>query len=61
MDFTIFEHNELKDVLRNRMLQLDEEYQQSLIKEYGSLDDCIKSIMKNEDKVRYLLLSIMEV
>jgi DNA-binding transcriptional MerR regulator len=52
MDFTIFEHNELEDVLRNRMLQLDEEYQQDLIKQYGSLEDCIQSIMKNEDKVR---------
>lgn len=52
MDFTIFEHNELEDVLRSRITQLDDEYLQSLIKEYGSLDDCIKSIMKNEDKVR---------
>lgn len=52
MDFTIFEHNELEDVLRSRIMQLEDDYQQSLIKEYGSLDNCIKSIMKNEEKVR---------
>lgn len=52
MDFTIFEHNELEDALRNRMMQLDDEYQKTLIKEYGSLEDCIKSMMKNEDKIR---------
>ncbi len=52
LDFSIFEHNEIEEVLRNRMMQLDHEYQQALIKEYGSLDECIKHMMKNESTIK---------
>lgn len=52
LDFSIFEHNELEEVLRNRIMLLDQDYQQALINEYGSLDECIKSMMTNEDKIK---------
>jgi DNA-binding transcriptional MerR regulator len=52
LNFSVFEHNELEEVFRNRLMQLDEDYQQALIKEYGSLEECIKDMMKNEDKIK---------
>ena len=52
LDFSVFEHNELEEVFRNRMMQLEEEYQKALINKYGSLDACIESMMNNEDKIK---------
>ena len=52
LDFSVFEHNELEEVFRTRMAQMDEEYQQALIKEYGSLEDCIRSMMEHEDNIK---------
>lgn len=52
MDFKIFEHNELEEVYRNRIAQLDEYYRQGLINQYGSIDSFIERMMKNEDKIR---------
>ncbi|MDF2544185.1 MAG: putative transcriptional regulator [Herbinix sp.] len=52
MDFSIFEHNELKEVFKNRMSQLDDDYQQALINRFGSLDACIENMMKNEDQIK---------
>ncbi len=52
LDFSIFEHNELEEVLRNRLMQLDEDYQQTLINQYGSLDAFIRQILENGDKIK---------
>ncbi|WP_019849088.1 MerR family transcriptional regulator [Desulfitobacterium sp. PCE1] len=52
MDFKVFEHNELEEVFRSRIMQLDEYYQQSLISQYGSIEACIESMMKNEAKIK---------
>jgi DNA-binding transcriptional MerR regulator len=52
MDFSVFEHNELEEVFRNRIMLLDADYQQALIDEYGSVEKFIESIMKNEDKIK---------
>jgi len=48
MDFTIFEHNELEEVYRSRIMQLEAEYQQELINIYGSIDAFIERAMKNK-------------
>ena len=48
MDFTIFEHNELEEVYRSRIMQLEAEYQQELINIYGSIDGFIERAMKNK-------------
>jgi hypothetical protein len=52
MDFSVFEHNELEEVFRNRIMLLDADYQQALIDEYGSVETFIESMMKNEDKIK---------
>jgi len=52
MDFSVFEHNEFEEVFRNRIMQLDADYQQALIDEYGSIEACIESMMKNEAKIK---------
>ncbi len=52
LDFSIFEHNELEEVFRNRLMQLDEDYQQELIQLYGSLDNYISNMMKNEAGIK---------
>lgn len=52
MDFSVFEHNELEEVYRNRIMQLDEYFQQSLIKKYGSLEALINRMVANEDKIK---------
>lgn len=52
MDFSIFEHNELEEVFRSRIMQLDEDYQQILLDEYGSLDAFIEEMMKNEARIK---------
>ena len=52
MDFSIFEHNELEEVFRSRIMQLDEDYQQILLDEYGSLDAFIERMMKNEARIK---------
>jgi len=48
MDFTIFEHNELEEVYRSRIMQLEAEYQQELINIYGNIDAFIERAMKNK-------------
>ncbi len=52
MDFSVFEHNELEEVFRNRIMQLETEYQEVLIEKFGSLDACIENMMINEDKIK---------
>ena len=52
LDFSIFEHNELEEVFRNRMTQIDPEYQQALINQYGSLEEFIQNMMKNEENIK---------
>lgn len=52
MDFSVFEHNELEEVYRNRIMQLDEYFQQALIKKYGSLEALINRMVANEDKIK---------
>lgn len=52
MDFSVFEHNELEEVFRSRIMQLEPEFQQTLLKDYGSIDAYIKNMMKNEDKIK---------
>ncbi len=52
LDFSIFEHNELEEVIRNRLMLIDEEYQQVLIKQYGSLEGFISNMMEHEDRVK---------
>lgn len=52
VDFTIFEHNELEEVIRGRIMQLDEYYQQSLIEQYGSIDAYIKRMLKNKEQIK---------
>lgn len=54
MDFSIFEHNELEEVFRNRMLQMDPEYQQSIIHQFGSIDACIENMLSNEANIKEL-------
>lgn len=52
LDFSIFEHNELEEVFRNRLMQIDEEYRQALINQYGSLEEYIRKMMENEDRIK---------
>jgi DNA-binding transcriptional MerR regulator len=52
MDFSVFEHNELEEVFRSRLMQLDADYQQSLINIYGSLEAFIERMLNNEDKIK---------
>lgn len=51
MDFKVFEHNELEEVFRSRIMQLDEGYQQALINQYGSIDALIARMTKNKAKI----------
>lgn len=52
LDFSIFEHNELEEVFRSRLMQMDEDYQQTLINQYGSLEDYIRKMMEKEDSIK---------
>ncbi|MHC1722189.1 MAG: MerR family transcriptional regulator [Aminipila sp.] len=52
MDFKVFEHNELEEVFRSRIMQLDEEYQQALINQFGSIDAMIARMTKNKAKIQ---------
>jgi DNA-binding transcriptional MerR regulator len=52
LDFSIFEHNELVEVFRSRLMQLDADYQQTIINRYGSLEEFISKMMENEDRVK---------
>lgn len=52
MDFSVFEHNELEEVFRSRIMQLDADYQKALIEQYGSIEACIENMMKNETKIK---------
>ena len=52
MDFKVFEHNELEEVYRSRISQLDEYFQQGILSQYGSIDAFIARMMRDEDKVR---------
>jgi DNA-binding transcriptional MerR regulator len=38
VDFSAFEHNELEEVFRSRIMQMEEEYRQGIIELYGSVD-----------------------
>nr|WP_315020145.1 MerR family transcriptional regulator [uncultured Aminipila sp.] len=51
MDFKVFEHNELEEVFRSRIMQLDEGYQQALINQYGSIDTLIARMTKTKAKI----------
>lgn len=48
MDFTAFEHNELEEVYRSRIMQLEPEYRQELINIHGSIEAFIERAMKNK-------------
>ena len=52
IDFTIFEHNELEEVIRGRIMQLEDYYQKSLIEQYGSIDAYIKRMLKNKERIK---------
>lgn len=52
MDFKVFEHNELEEVYRNRIMQLDDYYRQGIINQYGSIEAFIERMKKNETKIR---------
>ncbi len=52
MDFSVFEHNELEEVFRSRIMQLDADYQQSLVDRYGSLEACIEYMMEHEENIK---------
>ena len=51
MDFTAFEHNELEEVYRSRIMQLEPEYQQEFINLYGSIDAFIERTTKNKARI----------
>lgn len=51
LDFTVFEHNELKEVFTSRIMQLDTDYRQTLINQYGSIEAFIARLMKNEASI----------
>lgn len=52
MDFSVFEHNELEEVFRSRIMQLDADYQQALINQYGSLDAFVENMIANEANIK---------
>lgn len=52
MDFSVFEHNELEEVFRSRIMQLDADYRQTLIDRYGSIEAFVERMMKNEAKIK---------
>jgi DNA-binding transcriptional MerR regulator len=52
MDFTVFEHNELEEVFRSRLMQLDADFQQKIIDEHGSIDAYVANMMQNEAKIK---------
>lgn len=52
MDFSVFEHNELKEVYESRIKQLDAEYQQTLINQYGSLEAFMDRMLQNEASIK---------
>ncbi len=52
MDFSVFEHKELEEVYRSRFEQMDEYFQQSFIKEHGSIDAFIEHAVKNAAKIK---------
>ena len=52
MDFSVFEHNELEEVFRSRIIQLGTEYRQTLINQYGSVEAFIARMMQNEDRIK---------
>lgn len=52
MDFSVFEHNELEEVFRGRIMQLDADYRQTLIDRYGSIEAFIERMMKNEARIK---------
>lgn len=51
MDFSVFKHNELEEVMRSRFLKLDADYQQSIIDRYGSIDAFLELISKDYSKI----------
>ncbi|MDF2942733.1 MAG: putative transcriptional regulator [Herbinix sp.] len=52
MDFSVFEHNELEEAFRSRIMQLDPKLQNELIDKYGNVEACIESMMKNEATIK---------
>lgn len=51
MDFSVFAHRELEEVLRSRLFQLEEHHRQALIAEYGSIDACMEQLMSNKARI----------
>ena len=47
VDFSAFEHNELEEVFRSRIMQFDEDYKQIIINLYGSVEAYIERMTKN--------------
>ncbi len=47
MDFSAFEHNELEEVFRSRIMQFDADYKQIIINLYGSIEAYIERMTKN--------------
>lgn len=47
VDFSAFEHNEIEDVYRSRLMQMEPEYRQGIIELYGSVEAFIERARKN--------------
>lgn len=52
MDFKVFEHNELEEVFRSRIMQFDEDYQLTIINQFGSIEALIERMTKNKAKIQ---------
>ena len=48
MDFGVFKHHELEELLRSRLSQLEPQLRQALIAEYGGMEACLEELMRNE-------------
>ncbi|MFU0827642.1 MAG: HTH merR-type domain-containing protein [Lachnoclostridium sp.] len=52
MDFSVFEHNELKEVFLGRIDKMEEYYRQQLINKFGSIETFLDRTLNNMDKIK---------
>jgi DNA-binding transcriptional MerR regulator len=52
IDFSVFEHNELRDIYESRIMQMDKEYRQTVINRYGSIEAFLDRALQNEDHIK---------
>lgn len=51
VDFSAFEHSEIEEVYRSRIMQMEPEYRQGIIDLYGSIDAFIGRATKNKARI----------